>query len=118
MGVVPIRGVRGCGSTPFSDSSCGIAPRSTGSSNITAWTGCAGTGCTSASRHGGENDMAKTPRVTTRGRQPLQLEGGGDAPPPHLVGGDPAAAHTPGEMLLPPPPARSAPGVFVSLLKQ
>jgi len=57
----PIQDVPASGSTPSSVSSCITARRSTGWSSITAWTRCAGTGCTSVLQRGEETEWLGPP---------------------------------------------------------
>src|SRR5207245_10802534 len=83
-------------------SSCTTAPHSTGSSSTTAWTGCAGTACSSDSRRDGATSMALTAAVTMRWLRQLQFEGSGSGGerPPILVDGDSTAAPSPVQLLL------------------
>src|SRR5207247_6389168 len=82
------------------------------------WTGCAGTGCTSASPRAGATEMAKAAEVTMRWLRELQFEGSGAGRPPILVDGDSAAATSPVELLLLAAATCTASDVVIILQKQ
>src|SRR5258705_11940736 len=118
MGAGPIRSAPVSGSIRHSVSSCTTARPSTGSSSTMAWTGCAGTACSSDSRRDEATRMAPTADVTMRWLRELQFEGNGTGRPPILVDGNSKAATSPVELLLVAAATCTASDVVIMLQKQ